>query len=353
MRMRRSTRKAGRSPASLAFASRLIQGALLILFCQTGWAAAASPAASEVLPVANMQAWLKRIADGSRNRSFTGTFVVSSPNTLSSARIWHVCEGQEQMERVEALTGTPRATFRHNDQVTTFWPETGLARTERRESLGLFPNRLRGAGADLADHYKLLVPGQVERVAGVSAEVFELQPRDSLRFAHRMWLEPKTALVVKLQTLDGQGRVLEQSAFSELQLGAPLKLDDLVRMMNRLEGYRLEKVQPVKTTLEAEGWALKKSLPAGFDPLHCQRRPAVALGQPGLHCVFSDGLASVSLFLEPLPGKADTKESLMSMGATHTFRTQLQHHAATLMGEVPPATLKLFASALERRRASP
>lgn len=353
MRMSRSCAGPGRSLVRQPFAARLIQGVLVMALGQGAWASAASPAVGEVAPAGPMQAFLKRIADGNRHRSFTGTFVVSSPNTLSSARIWHVCEGPEQVERVDALTGTPRSTFRHNDLVTTFWPETGLARSEKRESLGVFASRLRGVGADLAEHYKLRASGQLERVAGVPAELFELQPRDNLRFAYRLWLEPQSALVVKLQTLDSQGRVLEQSAFSELQLDAPLKLDALVRMMSRLEGYRVEKVQPVKTTLEAEGWTFKKPLPAGFDPVQCQRRPAPASGQAGVHCVFSDGLASVSLFLEPLPGKADTRESLMAMGATHTLRTQLQHHAATLMGEVPPATLKLFVSALERRRASP
>lgn len=340
-------------PAGRRRAGWLGRLACLLFALSAGNATAQAVPASALEATTSMQAWLKRMADGSRQRSYTGTFVVSSSSSLSSARIWHVCEGPEQVERVDTLTGTPRSVFRHNDQVTTFWPDTGLARSEKRESLAVFPNRLRGADADLADHYKLLTPGQIERVAGVPAELFVLQPRDKLRFAYRVWLEPQSALVVKLQTLDGQGQVLEQAAFSELQLGAPLKLEALLRMMNRLEGYRLEKVQPVRTSLEAEGWALKKTAPAGFDPLYCHSRADKAAAKAGLHCVFSDGLASVSVFLETLPTKTEPRDAQMAMGATHTLRTHVHQHAATLMGEVPPATLKLFASALERRRASP
>ena len=146
--------------------------------------------------------------------------------------------------------------------------------------------------------------------------------------------------------------MLEQAAFSELQFGAPVKVDALLRMMNRLEGYRLEKVAPARTTLAAEGWALRQPVP-GFRLMHCHKRAGHSLATAGVHCAFTDGLASVSVFLEPLPGRAEAGDSLMAIGATHTLRTQVHQHAATLMGEVPPATLKLFAASLERRKANP
>lgn len=291
--------------------------------------------------------------EGSNHRSYVGTFVVSSASQMSSARIWHACEGQDQVERVESLTGTPRSVFRHNDQVLTLWPDTGLARSEKRESLGLFLDRLRLADGSLAEHYSLQVPGQVDRVAGVAAEMVQLQPRDLWRFGYRIWLEQQSGLVIKLQTLDRAGQVLEQSAFSELQLDAPLKVDQMLRMMNRLDGYRLEKLQPTRTSLAAEGWDLRQGV-AGFRALGCHKRSAQpSVARAGLHCVFSDGLASVSVFLEPMTAKAEARDAVMAIGATHTLRTQVHQHAATLMGEVPPATLKRFAAGLERRKPNP
>lgn len=337
----------------MAGSSRLLRRAgLALCMAMLGLASASGQPAVPAEEAARLQGWLARMYDGSRSRSYVGTFVVSSADSLSSARIWHVCEGQEQVERVESLTGTPRSVFRHNDQVLTLWPDTGLARSEKRESLGLFLDRLREADESLALHYRLQAGGQVDRVAGVSAEMVQLLPKDKLRFGYRVWVEQQSGLVVKLQTLDSRGQVLEQSAFSELQLGAPLKAEQLLRMMSRLEGYRTEKVQPVKTSLAAQGWSLKQNAP-GFKALGCHKRPAHAPGSSGLHCVLSDGLASVSVFLESEPGKAQGGDVLLAMGATHTLRTQVQQHAATLMGEVPPATLKLFASGLERRKPSP
>ena len=71
---------------------------------------------------ASINAWLMRLHEASRHRTYTGTFVVSAAGKMASARIWHVCDGEQQVERVESLSGTPRATFRRNDEVVTFFP---------------------------------------------------------------------------------------------------------------------------------------------------------------------------------------------------------------------------------------
>lgn len=163
----------------------------------------------------------------------------------------HVCEGNQQMERVETLTGAPRSIFRHNDRVVTFMPDHKVVRSEKRESLGLFPELLQSTDSRIADFYKVKREG-ADRVAGVEADIVVLVPRDTMRFGYRVWTEQKSGMVVKLQTLDTDGKVLEQAAFSELQLDAPVKIDKLLQMMGKVDGYRVEKPVLVKTSASAE-----------------------------------------------------------------------------------------------------
>ena len=297
----------------------------------------------------NINEWLMRMHEASRKRSYIGTFVVSHDGVMSSAKIWHVCEGDQQIERVETLTGAPRSIFRHNDQVVTFLPGQKVVRTEKRESLGLFPELLRSADSRIAEFYKARQEGS-ERVAGVDADIVALMPKDGMRFGYRVWVEPKRGMVVKLQTLDGDGKVLEQAAFSELQFDAPVKMDKLVQMMGKTEGYRVEKTELVKTTASAEGWALKTPV-AGFQPMSCYKRPGStpSRGSP-MQWIFSDGLASVSVFAEPFDAERHLKESRMSMGATQSLTRRLDAYWLTIMGEVPVATLRLFADGLERSK---
>jgi sigma-E factor negative regulatory protein RseB len=301
--------------------------------------------------------WLMRMHDASmKKRAYIGTFVVSSGASMSSARIWHVCEGDQQMERVENLTGTPRSTFRHNDQVVTFLPEAKVARSEKRESLGLFPDLLKSTDTAIPEFYAAKLVGS-ERVAGFDADVVLLQPKDSLRFGYRVWSEKKSGLVVKLQTLDTDGRVLEQAAFSELQLDAPVRMDKLAQMMGNTEGYKVEKPELVKTTPAAEGWVLKSPV-AGFKPLSCYKRSVAPAGSGApentLQWVFTDGLASVSLFVEAYDRQRHLQEMMMAMGATQTLTRRLSDKTGdwwlTAVGEVPPQTLKAFAQSLERRK---
>lgn len=295
--------------------------------------------------------WLLRVHEAAQTRAYVGTYVVSSGGAMSSARIWHVCEGNQQMERVEMLTGAPRSIFRHNDKVVTFMPDHKVVRTEKRESTGVFPELLQPADGRVADFYKVRPEG-VDRVAGLEADVVSLIPKDNIRFGYKVWTEQKRGLVVKLQTLDKEGRVLEQAAFSELQMDAPVKMDKLLQMMGKVDGYRAEQPVIVKTTASAEGWVLKTPV-AGFRPMSCYKRPVSngtsAQDEP-LQWIFSDGLASVSLFLGPFDRQRNDKESELSMGATQTMTRQLGPYWLTVMGEVPMSTLKLFADGLERKK---
>ena len=305
--------------------------------------------------------WLLRMHAASKNRSYIGTFVVSAGGTMSSAKIWHACEGSEQIERVETLTGAPRSIFRHNGQVVTFMPEHKVARVEKPDPPGQFPEVFQSGDKRIADFYKLRHDG-IERVAGVDSDIVVLAPKDNLRFGFRVWTERQSGLVLKLQTLDTDGSVLEQAAFSELQLDAPVRMDKLVQMMGKTEGWRIEKPLLLKTTANAEGWVLKTPV-AGFNPTGCYKRPVAAspgssanppaipmAGDGSLQWIFSDGLASVSIFVEALDRQRHIREATLSMGATHTLARRLDVYWITVMGEVPMPTLRLFADRLERKK---
>jgi sigma-E factor negative regulatory protein RseB len=300
--------------------------------------------------------WLTRMHEASRKRAYIGTFVVSTGASMTSARIWHICDGVQQMERVEPLSGTPRSTFRRNDQVITFLPESKTAVVERREALGLFPQLLAAPDSSIAQYYSAKSGGS-ERVAGYDTEVVLLQPKDQLRFGYRIWNEKKSGLVVKLQTLDTDGKVVEQVAFSELQLNAPVSMAKLTQMMNNTEGYRIERQEVEKTTAGAEGWALKSPV-AGFKSMSCHKRPGnpqdPAASDKILQWVFSDGLASVSLFVETFDRRRHVTEGVSSLGATHTLTRKLTDKAGewwlTVVGEAPLQTLNVFSQGLERSK---
>lgn len=309
-----------------------------------------SPAISTAQPQRSLNDWLTRIHDASRQRAYVGTFVVSAGSDISTSRIWHVCDGQQQMERIDTLSGEPRMTIRRNSDVITFAPESKLAWIDKRESLGLFPELLRTPSNLIPEFYSHREAG-TDRVAGHKAQVVEVVPRDNLRFGYRIWSELTTGLVVKLQTLGPDGQVLEQLAFSELQLDAPVSMGKLNRLMRNTKGYEIYRPTVRKTTAEAEGWRLSEPVP-GFQSMSCHVRESTS-GSGAvapMQWVFSDGLASVSLFIQAFDETRPQQENTMASGATHSVSRRSGGHWVTVMGEVPRATLEQFARVLERIR---
>jgi sigma-E factor negative regulatory protein RseB len=315
---------------------------------------AQKPAATDVVRLGTID-WLRRMHAASRQHSYVGTFVVSAATgNLSSARIWHVVSDGVLMERIESLSGAPRSTFRRNGQVMTFFPEDKIVKSEKRENLDFFPNLPGAPDSTIGELYDAQVLGK-GRVAGLDADVVQLMPRDGLRFGYRVWSERRSGLVIALQTVDREMRVVEQSAFSELQFNAPVKAQALQQMMGDTTGYRIEKSELERTTAAEQGWSLRQPV-AGFRPVNCYRRLLDGGAGPErtMQWTFSDGLATVSLFVEPYDAKRPSRELTLALGATYTLTRRLTQGDGdwwlTAVGEVPAQTLDAFAQGLVRLR---
>jgi sigma-E factor negative regulatory protein RseB len=72
-----------------------------------------------------------------------------------------------------------------------------------------------------------------------------------------------------------------------------------------------------------------------------------------IQAVFSDGLTHVSMFIESFDARRHRKEIEIQFGATHSLARRRGEHWITVMGEVPVATLRRFAAALEAVPLSP
>lgn len=303
-----------------------------------------------------VRAWLMRIHDAARHRNFLGTFVVSAGGAVSSARIAHFCEGRSQYERIDSLDGQTRHVFRHNDVVHTLWPQARVAVVEQRDLLNSFPALLQGGDDRIADFYEVQPQGR-GRVAGHEASVLLLRPKDAWRFGYRLWAERSSGLLLRADVLGDKGQLLETSAFSEVSIGVRSQPEAVLRPMKKLEGYRVVRATFTPTQLDAEGWTLRDTV-AGFRQVSCVKRPMDGFDETerrpdapmALQTIFSDGLAYVSVFIEPFDADRHTRELLTAAGATRTMMRRQGDWWVTVVGDVPVATLKAFAGALQRKK---
>ena len=344
----------------MLFRPLLALAGALFLVTSSAWAQASAAAGGDT-QARDVRAWLMRIHEAASHRNFQGTFVVTGGGTVSSARIAHFCEGPNQFERSEALDGQARHVYRHNEVVTTLWPANKTATVEQRDLLAQFPALLQAGDDHISDFYEVRPQG-ADRVAGRDASVLVVKPRDGFRYGYRLWADQASGLLLRADVIGERQEVLESSAFSDVTIGVKPQPESVLQPMKKLDGYRVVRSVLTQTKLEAEGWAMRQAAP-GFRQVSCVRRPmeATAEGKVDTHnrpeglpqvlqTIFSDGLTYVSLFIEPFDPQRHTRQMLASVGPTQTLMQQQGDWWITVVGDVPPATLRVFAKGLERSK---
>lgn len=299
--------------------------------------------AAENLSSAESLRLLERVARAPMLTDFQGVYVQQHGEYMESIRVCHVVEGGIVSERRETLDGPPREMVRHGDQVSVYLPEGDRIKSfDPRISGRLFPRLLPDNPGEILANYTLRRT-QRERIAGWDADVIELEPRDRLRYPHRLWVHTETGLLLKAVTLGFKREIYDLQAFSQLVLGSGVDRNQL---------KPVHQVRPVAVESASFPAAVSpvlwdgKALPAGFRVLQQSQRVMQGRNQPVVHHVFSDGLVTVSVFVEPM--KASSPLGGTRQGALSVFGRQEGNYHITVLGEVPPETAELFAKAYKQ-----
>lgn len=292
-------------------------------------------------PSADVVGWLKKIEDASRRLSYTGTFVYQQGGRTETSRITRLAGSD--VERLEVLDGMPREIVRTRDSLRCYLPETKVVKVERRAADRSFPRLLPQQVGILTEHYDIGL-GERRRVGGFECQAVVLTPKDELRYGYRLYADVNTGILVRASTVDAAGHMVEQFTFTELHIG-PVS-PDMVRPRRVSGAWRVEDADA--TPAHLAGWAVNPELPGFRKVGELKRRmgEAKAVGQ----LVYSDGLAAVSVFIEPLTGGRDAMPGLASLGAIHIYTREVANHRITVVGEAPAASVERIANAVEYRR---
>jgi len=297
---------------------------------------------------ADAVAWLQKIYRSTDRLSYTGTFVFQQGEQVETSRITRIVDASGVHERLEALDGTPREIVRANDEVKCYLPQTMTVKVERQVDTRPFL-AMRADAQELAQHYTIR-KGETERVAGYDCQAIILDPKDKLRYGHKLWADLATGMLVKAQTFNEKREVVEQFAFTQLQIGGRIERDQVKsRFAGKGRDWRVERAGIVAANLASDGWLLG-ALPAGYRKVTEMKRNVGASADVG-HIVLSDGLAAVSVFIEPLAARPSLGPlGLSRQGAVNVFTRTLDRYLVTVVGEVPAESVKRIAHTLEYRR---
>ncbi len=310
---------------------------------------ASGPAAAD--PSIDPVSWLQRAAASARQANYSGTVMHVQGERTSTSRITHVVVAGIEHERIESLDGPRREILRRGDEMQCFFPDAKTIRIDRRVTARFFPALIAGPVEAIAEGYHLRL-GEVERVAGKDCQWIHLDPKDALRYAQRLCAELGTGLLLRAKTLGERSQVLEQYAFTDLRVGTDVQKRELrSAFQGQSRDWRRDAQPPAEPAAGATGWAVA-SPPPGFRLVSEVQRTMPSRPQPITQLVFSDGIASMSVFIEPMPKRSrNAAEATSEDGPLSVFARPAGEHLVTVLGEVPPATAQQVGRSVGRPAA--
>lgn len=305
---------------------------------------------------ANEAMWqiLQKAAVAARALSYQGIFTYQTGQQLKSVQITHYFNGQGEFSRNVVLDAAPREVFSQGGDLVIFSPRNEKVVIEKRRGQNMFPAVLPTNLSTIKENYNLRL-GEIERVAGRLAQMIYLEPKDHLRYSYRFWVDEEYGLLLKSAMLNERNETMEQIGFVQLSLLDKIDLDWFVPTIDSKKSYVMEE-DPPTAIVEKSGnvtkkieWKLK-DLPTGYRKVDQTQRVVHGKASPVTHVIFSDGLASVSLFIEPVIKGVKPKTGHMLVANTSFHATVNHGYQITVVGEVPEATAAQIASAVSFKK---
>ena len=293
--------------------------------------------------------WLQRIHTATEKLSYSGTFVYRSGDQTETSRIIRIVGRNGARERLETLDGQRREIVRSGDEVKCYLPDSMTVKVDKQTDHMVFPKLLPENLQDISERYEAS-KGGIERIAGYDCQAIVLEPRDKMRYGHKLWADTNTGMLLKSQTLDEKNEVVEQFAFTQIAIGGKIDLGQLKsRLLAKSRNWHIEHSGAVATSLAASGWTIKPELP-GFKKVTEMKRTQGGSSEVG-HVVYSDGLAAVLVFIEPMNKRSSLPQpGLSRQGAINIYSRQLDNHLVTVVGEAPAESVKRLAQSVEYRK---
>jgi sigma-E factor negative regulatory protein RseB len=305
-------------------------------------------AAAEPLQQPEALALLQKIANAARELNYAGTFVYQHGDRVETSRIVHFADGDNEYEKLETLDGPRREVIRNNDEVLCYYPDAKIVRSDKRIARRTFPALLPEQLPSLTEYYEIR-KGELERIGGFDSQALVLEPKDAMRYGHKFWTDTASGLLLKARVLNERHNVVEQFSFTQVVIGAGVTREMVQPSFTmRFPEWRLDRFATNAISEVESGWTVKNS-PPGFRKILEMRRTKQGNSVLVTHLVYSDGLAAVSVFIEPSATRNRINEGLSQQGAINIYTRTVNDQIVTVLGEVPANTVMQIGNSVSPR----
>ena len=289
--------------------------------------------------------WIGKMSNAMRNLNYQGNFVYMHEGQLESMSITHINNELGESERLLSLNGEAREVIRDNKNLTCIWPSSRKVVVDNSRQNTFSPLFIPDDIVRIGRHYELMMAGE-DRVANHNAVIVHIRPRDQFRYGLKLWINVDNSLLLKSILINEHDQIVEQVMFTNIDLLADFeqlqmfelpKIDDSFAMVRYHSGDAVE-------TLEADMIWQFSNLPEGFRKESALKRKVGEDGRFIQQMVYTDGLASLSVFIEKQTVQSSPGGT--SMGAINGYIYLIDNYSVTAIGEVPAVTVRQVAESV-------
>lgn len=287
----------------------------------------------------DVDTWIARMGEALRTENYAGIYTYMRGQQFDTVKVVHRYEDGQEFERLVHLNGELREIIRHGDEIVCQHGAGATDDLDHGVPPGPFTHAFNENLANFQSFYDLTLLGD-DRIAGRAAVKVAITPRQGDRWGYRLWLDEESGLLLQSHLL-GRGKVLEVFQFTQVEIGEPIA------------------PEMVASTLPADAPSHEMSMPRANTVAQAQVRPQwraswvpngfrqVASPRPN-RIVFSDGIATFSVFIERKPATSRGEFGAL-MGGTAVISRRLKDSSEqiTVVGEVPIDTAKKVAESIE------
>ncbi|HEU4617686.1 MAG TPA: MucB/RseB C-terminal domain-containing protein [Gammaproteobacteria bacterium] len=292
----------------------------------------------------DVRSWLDRMNRAVEELNYEGTFVHVLGGNAETMYIVHRNHNGSVGERLMSLDGAGREIIREENKVQVILPDRRTVLVEERKDAGSLVTALPNYSEELEPHYEFKLYGTA-RVAKRAVQILGIKPRDQYRYGYMLWLDRDTAMPLKSQLRDENGDTVEQILFTQIDISDFIPASALKPTIDTSDFMWFRSPELPAQEMTDVPWHVSM-LPGGFRLSAATESPIAGSKYPVEHLVYSDGLATVSVFIEDPKTHADVADGFSRVGSTNAYSLTLSGRKVTAMGEVPKRTVHSIATSL-------
>ncbi|MDH5618015.1 MAG: MucB/RseB C-terminal domain-containing protein [Gammaproteobacteria bacterium] len=288
--------------------------------------------------------WLSRMGAAVQSTSYEGTVIRIQDGKAEALKVVHTVSDGVIREKVVAQEGNGLEIIRNGNEVHCILPDRKSVLIEEWDDQSTLFSTLPTSEVRFGSEYDVSVVRE-DRVAGRQAILLAIRPHDGYRYGHRIWLDTETAFPLQTQLIADDGSALEQVKFADISLNKTIHASALAPSYSTKDfRWLTQPSRHISHALETE-W-VSSNLPQGFRAVATHGETMPGSDKVVTHIMYSDGLASVSVFVEP-QGEA-IFEGPSKVGGTNSYSAMIDGHRVTAVGEVPALTVEQIATTMSR-----